>query len=403
MTTILTQLQPLLPAGRSEIPTLLRTLQLGQLLQGRVTAQVEPGLLRLQVGNSELLARSNLQIADGTRLTLQVTRKAPLPELRVIQPTPPPNPKVRLLQQAIARALPPSEVRQAIATIRQQPLTAEQARVVRQFEQILQSHAIRPERVTPEAVRNAVRHSGILHEPRLLLRPPSQAATPVDGRVPPPTTGSPAPVPLPLPPPEALPPDTKLQLLQLLQRLRTEPVRDGRRPDTAVADGAPGSGTRVSLDSLLARLVRLIEGSVARIQLQQSAALQTDDSQRQAWQLDLPIRLPDEEHGAMLRIQREPADTAPGSQPSWSVNLAFDFDTVGRLQCRVTLSGERVSTTFWCERDDALARLEARLPRLRAALETQGLEVVHLAGVLGQPPDPLIRVPRPDGLLDERA
>jgi hypothetical protein len=410
MTIILTQLQPLLPAGRGAIPALIQALQPGQLLQGRVNAQVEPGLLRLQVGASELLARSNLQIAEGTRLTLQVVSKTPIPELRVVQPMAPPDPKLKLLQHAMARAIPPSEVRQAIAAIRQQPLTAEQARVVRQFEQILQSHAVRPERASPEAVRDAIRQSGIWLEPRLLGRAPapaSLAGTSLAGTARPAAGQPPPPVPamLLLPTPDGPVPDTKLQLLQLLQLLRTDPARGGRRADAAApADTTGGSGARPAPDSLLARLVRLIEGSVARIQLQQTAALQVEDGLRQAWQFDLPIRLPDENHGAMLRIQREPGDSTPGAaQPTWSVNLAFDFDSIGRLQCRVALSGERVSTTFWCERPDALARLEPRLPRLRAALEAQGLAVVHLAGVLGEPPEPLIRVPRADGLLDERA
>jgi hypothetical protein len=207
-----------------------------------------------------------------------------------------------------------------------------------------------------------------------------------------------------LPTPDGPAPDTKLQLLQLLQLLRADPPRGSRRTDAAAADTTTGGSARAGPDSLLARLVRLIEGSVARIQLQQTAALQLEDGLRQAWQFDLPIRLPDESHGAMLRIQREPGDSeAGGTQATWSVNLAFDFDSIGRLQCRVALSGERVSTTFWCERPDALARLEPRLPRLRTALEAQGLAVVHLAGGLGEPPEPLIRVPRADGLLDERA
>ena len=39
----------------------------------------------------------------------------------------------------------------------------------------------------------------------------------------------------------------------------------------------------------------------------------------------------------------------------------------------------------------------------REAFEAQGLEVVHLGGVLGEPTEPLISVPVPDSLLDERA
>ena len=86
-----------------------------------------------------------------------------------------------------------------------------------------------------------------------------------------------------------------------------------------------------------------------------------------------------------------------------AINLAFQFDTIGTLQTRIALAGDRVSATFWSEREGTYRRIEQRLPRLQEAFEAQGLEVVHLAGVLGVPAEPLIRVPKPDNLVDERA
>ena len=59
--------------------------------------------------------------------------------------------------------------------------------------------------------------------------------------------------------------------------------------------------------------------------------------------------------------------------------------------------------TFWSEQDNTHQRIEQRLPNLKEAFEAQGLEVVHLAGVLGTPSEPLIKVPMPESLLDERA
>ncbi|MCP5429510.1 MAG: flagellar hook-length control protein FliK [Chromatiaceae bacterium] len=76
---------------------------------------------------------------------------------------------------------------------------------------------------------------------------------------------------------------------------------------------------------------------------------------------------------------------------------------MGTLQCRIALAGDHVSATFWCERTTTLAHVEQRLPVLRQAFEAQGLDVIRLAGVLGAPPEPLIKVPMPDSLLDERA
>ena len=139
------------------------------------------------------------------------------------------------------------------------------------------------------------------------------------------------------------------------------------------------------------RLLRLIDGAVSRIQLQQSVALPTEEAPRQAWQIDLPVQLQDGTEDVMLRIERDDGDTGDGDGNGWSVNLAFEFDTIGTLQCRIGLSGDRVATTFWCDNATTHARMEQRLPTLRQALEAQGLEVTHLEGVLGDPVN-LIRV-----------
>jgi len=69
----------------------------------------------------------------------------------------------------------------------------------------------------------------------------------------------------------------------------------------------------------------------------------------------------------------------------------------------VALTGDRVATTFWVDRAPTLQRLEARLPTLEDALTAQGLDVIHLEGVLGAPAEPPMKIPLPDRLLDERA
>jgi hypothetical protein len=195
-----------------------------------------------------------------------------------------------------------------------------------------------------------------------------------------------------------------MRLLRLLTLLGgdTQSLENGRRtiapaPEQATALRDAGA------DSLLSRLARLVEASVSRIQLQQAAALPTEEGPRQAWQLDLPVHLPGETHEAMLRIEREPSGGDEAGAATWAVNLAFEFDTIGTLQTRIALAGDRVSATFWCDRDNTRQIIERRLPALKAAFEAQGLEVVHLAGAKGEPPRPLIRIPMPDSLLDEHA
>ena len=363
-------LQPLLDTSRRPAPSLLKQLQVGQLLEARVLAQVQPGLLRLRLAGSELLARSHLMLDPGTRLKLEVMKNQPMPELRILR-----NPTARENQQmvvrsAMARQMTPAEVRGGVDSLRAEARSPVQSEGMRQLAGILRNSGVRLNEMNATQLQRAVMQSGLFHEARLAGTLPMDAA------------------------------DAKTRLLQLLASLRTQ---GGERQQAQAPPGNQGGATGTQgADSLLNRLTRLIESAVSRIQLQQAAALPAEESPRQAWQIDLPIQLPDETHEAMLRIEREAAKDGDDSS-TWAVNLAFQFDTIGTLQTRIALAGDRVSATFWSEQDSTHQRIEQRLPSLQQAFEAQGLEVVHLAGVLGAPAEPLIRVPMPDSLLDERA
>ncbi len=369
-------LQPLIDATRQPRPTLLDQLKVGQVFQARVLDQPQTGLLRLQIATTQLLARSRAAIPTGTSLRLEVIKAGTLPELKVLRDIGPRELKQQVLRTAFARQMPPAEVRQAVTSLRAQAGSERTSEPLRQFNRITAASGVRiapssPPTLDAAQIRRAVQLSGVLHEARL-------------------AAGS--------PPPRG---DAKTQLLQLLGLLRPElrlEAKGERAAPPPAEPGAtqPGSGG----DALLSRLIRLIEGSVTRIQLQQAAALPQEEGQRQAWQIDLPIHLPDETHDAILRIERDAA-TAGAEGDSWAVKLVFQFDSIGTLQCRIGLNSDRVSTTFWCERPATLGRVEQRLPSLRDALEAQGLKVVHIAGVLGEPAEPLIPVPIPDYLLDE--
>ena len=367
-------LQPLIDATRRDAPSLLKQLQVGQLLQARVLDQIQPGLLRLQIASAEVLARSQVAIAPGTRLKLEVVKGQPLPELRVLREPDAQQRQQQVVRSAMARQLSPQELRQAVSELRAQASTPRQAEALRQLTTIVQESGVRPAQPAATQLQRAIAQSGVFHEARLAAGLPANPA------------------------------DTKVQLLRLLVVLREDlklPPKAERQAGAAIEQQAPARD--MGVDSLLNRLIRLVEESIARIQLQQAVALPAEEGQRQAWQLDLPIRLPGETHEAMLRIERDDAGKAGGTPSTWAVNLAFQFDTIGTLQCRIALAGDHVSATFWCERTTTLAHVEQRLPVLRQAFEAQGLDVIRLAGVLGAPPEPLIKVPIPDSLLDERA
>ncbi len=373
-------LQPLIDPGRNPISTLLKQLQVGQILEARVLQQVQPRLLRLQIGTTELLARSQVALGPETRVKLEVAKVQPQPELRILQAPGEPHRQQLVVRAAMPRQLPPVEVREKVRELVSQAKTPRQAEGARALDKVLRDSGVKLQQLGPTQVKQAVLHSGLFHEARLTHALPAEPA------------------------------DTKTRLLQLLTRFEAEAEADldleldpGRpRPTPDAGDKSAPSRAAIT-DSLLARLTRLVEASVSRIQLQQAASLPAEESPRQAWQLDLPVQLPDESHDLMLRIERDTTEQDAHGGSTWAVNLAFQFDNIGTLQARVGLSGERVSTTFWSDRDNTHRRVEQRLPALQLAFEAQGLEVVHLSGVLGAPAEPLIRIPMPDKLLDEHA
>jgi hypothetical protein len=362
-------LQAISRSAPGAVPRLIEALQVGQLIQARVTANPQPGLLRLQIGQTELTARSPVDIPRDTRLQLQVVSRLPVPELRILGRLEASRPAQYLLRDALARQLPAAESRQALQALSRAPLTPAQSNLVAEATRILDSSGLRPRQLSGSGLRQALEQSGLFHEARLL------------------THGAPGSA------------DTKARLLQLLARLT--PTQQVPADPEAALPSPRGPGAHPA-DAVLARLGAVLEGAVSRIQLHQAAALQGDDGQRQVWQIDLPILLSEEAHQLMLRIEREAA-AERADQSSWTVKLSFEFDSIGRLQSRIALSGTRVAATFWCERGSTLQRLEQRLPVLHEALVAQGLEVVRLAGVEGSPPEPLFTLPVTEALVDERA
>lgn len=374
-------LQPLLAQAQRDIPSLLKQLQVGQVLPATVLAQLKPNIVRLQLATTALLARTPIPLDAGSQLRLQVLSKARVPELQILRNVDPdadPVPvarraRSRALRTAVARQMPPADVRQRVAELKIAAATPRESTAVQRLEAVLRDAGIRPAQVTPQGIQRAVAHSGVFHEARLQ----AHAAVPQE--------------------------DVKARLLQLLKVFTAEAQSTPRPAPPADGDTPAQGRPQPAADSLLLRLVRLVEASVSRIQMQQTATLPAEESPRQAWQVDLPMQLPDGTDDVQLRIERETGAQGDGDGDGWSVNLVFDFDTIGPLHCRIGLAGDRVATTFWCDRASTHSRVEQRLPTLRKAFEAQGLEVAHLAGVLGAPTEPLVRVPLPDSLLDERA
>ena len=380
---------PLVPSVEAAKPDplgLLKMIKPGQLLQAKVAEATSPqGLAKLLIGNTRLLAKTRIALQQGEALSLRVEKGLPKPELKILQNLAE-KPVQTLLRGAMLRQLAPKEVQQALRQLQpptqppastggkqalpqQQPVPNDRAQAPAQIIKTLRGSPTPVQQISAQAVKQSLQHSGLFYEANLAA-----------GKI--------------------IPQDQKLQLLQLL-RLFTPSARSAQ-PSAAKGEPQNADARPQTTDQLMNRLLRLVEGSLARVQANQAQSLAAEEPGRQVWQFDMPIQLLDRQQQLAIRVQHDQANAdEEGSRAgTWKVDIEFDFDKLGNIYSRINLAGEEISAAFWAERDSTAATIERALPKLEAALSQAGLSVKAVSSLHGEPPRPAAASSR---LLDERA
>ena len=151
-------------------------------------------------------------------------------------------------------------------------------------------------------------------------------------------------------------------------------------------------------------LLKAVESSLARIHTLQLASVPQEDTTRQIWQLEIPVRDQKELSSLLMRIEQDDSQQKNDTQGStWTVCLNFNIGDLGPVHSKLRLTQEVISTHFWAEQQDTLKKISTHLPRLIKALEKLGLEVNHTTVSMGTPPDPVEISTVEKNLLDENA
>ncbi|MES9862794.1 MAG: flagellar hook-length control protein FliK [Candidatus Thiodiazotropha sp. LLP2] len=403
---------PPLPASVTA-KSLLETIQPGQILRGTALSENINGAMRLQIGVTQLTAQTTLSVSPGQPLLLQVEKAGQLPELRVLMqpsqkeltawalknnlPRQQPLPQLfkalteavgrsptQLVQEPVTRNLNqalPGPVKQAIEQILTRTLSVDNPSFKSEMGKALQLSGTQTEL---QLIRQFLPKNDLkLNLLRLigLIKPYiSQTAS---------STGSGLSVPAHTTTNTA----SKASLQMPIQPLPLPPSPQAPiSPQTAEAD------TTVKL---LLDLFKHIDGAIARIQTNQLSSLPTDDSARQIWQFELPIR-----HGNgfdlfHVKIARDDQHGASGSQPGWQLTLHMDLSPLGPMRIRLHLIGEALSTTIWSENPDTSALVNQHLNRLRSGFESAGLEVNKLEAFQGSARNEF-ELPNDQSLLNEK-
>lgn len=102
-----------------------------------------------------------------------------------------------------------------------------------------------------------------------------------------------------------------------------------------------------------------------------------------------------------FNIQQE-NEKDQSNEESWKATLVFHFKTLGEVQSKIHLLGDRVSTVFYTEVTTTAEKIKSLLPVLNEALNKAGLTVISL-DVNNQLPNDIHIPVQPDHLLDENA
>ena len=195
--------------------------------------------------------------------------------------------------------------------------------------------------------------------------------------------------------------DLKASLLQLLFRLRTRlGIAPGSPRESAIK---PENPQQPEAGRQLTELLSQTESSLARVVLNQLRSIGTEEGQRQVWHLEVPFQLAEESDNFQLRIARESANREGRAETIWSVRLDFDLAPLGPISSHLTLNGDEISSHFTAARPDSARRLERAMPDLNQALVRAGLKVGRLSACEGKiEPDRSAQI-SPAPLLDEQA
>ncbi len=397
-----------------DLPALLESWRVGDILQATVVGRGERGSLLLNIQGALLEAARppNLPFRPGERLPVQILAREPQLELRLLAPPAQAIDPARVqqaLRETLPRQLPLPPLLANLALARREgenlPLPRE---VLPLLQDLWLSLASRDALSQPQRLAQAMRASGPFLEAALAASLQGEAVRPgadlrgqllrlaavlqrhLPGPAPMPS-GTPAsdypalrsPPATPPPPPAPANPWAANGAAAHAQH------HDGVRGTPAAQPPAPPSLANAARpEAAVADLLRQVEGAIARAHSHALHALHAQAEGRPLWAMELPIR-----HGAGvdlfdLRIEEETRQhDAPAHARRWSVRLAFELEGLGPVTAIISLQNEAVATRFWTERSETARLFNHWLDTLGSRLRQAGLNVGALECRCGPPPD----------------
>lgn len=141
------------------------------------------------------------------------------------------------------------------------------------------------------------------------------------------------------------------------------------------------SNGKLSVEQQLGQsLLNKTDSALSRLQLLQLASMPDSDAAlittKADWQVELPFILGQHATSLNLQISRDEQkeDTDPGER-GWHMQFSLNAGEIGDIGAEVSFVAGQTSIVLWAEKQEALDAINADLPELTQALESQGLAV----------------------------
>ena len=305
--------------------------RVGQQLTALVVDTRPNGGLLLSVAGKTFAVTSDLPVQPGTRLALEVKQVGQDVVLRRIPDSGQPRPDAsgRSVQTTLALgSMQPSSLMNQLAALPSRFGSPEMQEIVRE----LRGRVLRPEGLTPAAIKRGLQDSGLFTEADLLGGRLGRARQ--SGKA-------------------------------SLSQLQTVALALADDLDPELAE------TR-ALHQLVEKATALLNG----IAQQQLASLPPDEG-GQRWVFTLPVQLGELFTDLKMQFERAPRELE--QEDNWQALLTFDFPKMGLVVVKLQLQGGSVSVSFECEAVVTSTHLNRHLGFLESQLAAQNLRPLGLA------------------------
>ena len=374
---------------------------LGQILNATVTARKSADTLVLQINNQQINAKTSTDRPPtiGMQLKLIVEKQSDPIILRVLQQEPPKSVQ-EIKQQLLRENMPKQAGMEKLSTVLNQfsnnikeVIKGFPAPIEQQVKKLIENLPTTTKLKNDSGLKSVIKDSGLFLESKLMAevaqkRKPNkspQSATHNNQ--------------------QSIAKDLKTNLLQLSEII-TKYKQSIRSKDNNILkqtqlipifEAVKVSTTKTKNENLtkltdmvskndIESISKKVESSIARIEVNQSKAVVTNDNQVPTWSIELPVK--DKHDIDLLKLgihSDKDSKSENESAQLWTVNLNIIFENIGSLSAKVSLIDKEVSATLWSENNDLNELINNHLPKLNKQIERCGLSAGKIVCLEGAP------------------